>query len=148
MLNEMTVSQIVTQSLFVRDFLRWASLFLFTVFSVLLTSQTPTSIIRSPLDIWQYIQEVRDSVCDLESRLQRTKDNVEEIQSCMRSWASPMFDRKDGKKDALLSLEDRAERLDRFYSLIRSSGEKIHFLLKVGKKKKISSWLCYMSNRL
>uniref|UniRef100_A0A4W6G7A8 Dynein axonemal heavy chain 17 n=1 Tax=Lates calcarifer TaxID=8187 RepID=A0A4W6G7A8_LATCA len=80
--------------------------------------------------IWQYIQEVRDSVCDLESRLQRTKDNVEEIQGCMRSWASPMFDRKEGKKDALLSLEDRAERLDRFYSLIRSSGDKIHFLLK------------------
>lgn len=138
----MTISQIVTQSVFVRDFLRLASLFLFTVSSVFLTTQTSTSIIRSPLDIWQYIQEVRDSVCDLESRLQRTKDNVEEIQSCMRSWASPMFDRKDGKKEALLSLEDRAERLDRFYSLIRSSGEKIHFLLKVGKKKKISSWLC------
>uniref|UniRef100_A0A671VS67 Dynein axonemal heavy chain 17 n=1 Tax=Sparus aurata TaxID=8175 RepID=A0A671VS67_SPAAU len=81
-------------------------------------------------NIWQYIQEVRDSVCDLESRLQRTKDNLEEIQSCMRSWTSPMFDRKDGKKDALLILEDRAERLERFYSLIRSSGEKIHFLLK------------------
>ncbi|XP_028422796.1 dynein axonemal heavy chain 9 isoform X2 [Perca flavescens] len=80
--------------------------------------------------VWQYIQEVRDSVCDLESRLQRTKDNVEAIQSCMSSWASPMFDRKEGKKDALLSLEDRAERVDRFYSLIRSSGEKIHFLLK------------------
>lgn len=88
-----------------------------------------------PPDIWQYIQEVRDSVCDLESRLQRTKDNLEEIQSCMRSWTSPMFDRKDGKKDALLILEDRAERLERFYSLIRSSGEKIHFLLKVIKKR-------------
>ncbi|XP_029978186.1 dynein axonemal heavy chain 9 [Sphaeramia orbicularis] len=80
--------------------------------------------------IWQYIQEVRDSICDLESRLQRTKDNVEEIQTCMRSWASPIFDRKEGKKDALLSLEDRAEKLDKFYRMIRSSGEKIHFLLK------------------
>ncbi|XP_008276610.1 dynein axonemal heavy chain 9 [Stegastes partitus] len=80
--------------------------------------------------VWQYIQEVRDSVCDLESRLQRTKDNVEEIQSCMRSWANPIFDRKEGKKDALLSLEDRTERLARFYGLIKSSGEKIHFLLK------------------
>lgn len=49
-----------------------------------------------------------------------------------------MFDRKDGKKDTLLSLEDRAERLDRFYNLIRSSGQKIHFLLKVGER--ISSW--------
>ncbi|KAM9424094.1 dynein axonemal heavy chain 9 isoform 2-T2 [Pholidichthys leucotaenia] len=81
-------------------------------------------------DVWQYIQEVRDSVCDLENRHQRAKDNVEEIQSCMRSWAIPVFDRKEGKKEALLSLEDRTERLDRFYTLIRSSGEKIHFLLK------------------
>uniref|UniRef100_A0A7N6B4D8 Dynein heavy chain 9, axonemal n=1 Tax=Anabas testudineus TaxID=64144 RepID=A0A7N6B4D8_ANATE len=63
-----------------------------------------------------YIQEVRDSVCDLESRLQRTKDNVEEIQSCMRSWANPIFDRKEGKKDTLLGLEDKTERLDRFYT--------------------------------
>ncbi|KAG7239799.1 hypothetical protein INR49_028387 [Caranx melampygus] len=66
--------------------------------------------------IWQYIQELRDSVCDLDTRLQRAKDNVEEIQNCMRLWASPVFDRKEGKKDTLLSLEDRAERLDRFIS--------------------------------
>lgn len=46
-----------------------------------------------------------------------------------------MFDRKEGKKDTLLTLEDRAERLDKFYSLIRSSGEKIHFLLKVVKRR-------------
>lgn len=74
-------------------------------------------------------------VCDLDSRLQRTKDNVEEMQNCMRSWSTPVFDRKDGKKDALLSLEDRDERLDMFYSLICSSGEKIHFLLEVGIEK-------------
>ncbi|XP_037547527.1 dynein heavy chain 9, axonemal [Nematolebias whitei] len=83
--------------------------------------------------IWQYIQEVRDSVCDLENRLQRIKDNVEAIQSCMRSWVIPMFDRKENKKDALLSLEDRTERVDKFYSLVRSSGEKIHFLLKTNQ---------------
>lgn len=53
------------------------------------------------------------------------------MQSCMRSWVSPVFDRKEGKRDTLLSLDDRAERLDRFYDLIKSSGEKIHFLLKV-----------------
>lgn len=54
----------------------------------------------------------------------------------MRAWAGPVFGRNDGKRDTLLGLEDRAERLDRFYALVRSSGEKIHFLLKVGKKKK------------
>lgn len=86
--------------------------------------------------IWPYIQEVKDSVCDLASRLQRAKDNVEEMQICMRAWAMPVFDRKDGRKDALLSLEDRVESLNNFYGLIRSSGEKIHFLLQVGKNKK------------
>lgn len=100
-----------------------------------LKSPTATSLIRLPADIWQYIQGVRDSVCDLESRLQRAKDNIEEIQSCTRTWAVPVFDRREGKKDALLSLEDKAERLDGFYRLVRSSGEKIHFLLKVGRKR-------------
>ncbi|XP_053270380.1 dynein axonemal heavy chain 9-like [Pleuronectes platessa] len=80
--------------------------------------------------ISQYIQKVQSSVCDLESRLQRTKDNVNQIQSCMRSWATPMFNRKEDKKDALLNLEDRAERVESFYSLIRSSGEKMHILMK------------------
>lgn len=78
-------------------------------------------------------------MCDLESRLRRTKDNVEEIQSCMKSWASPVFERREGRKDTLLSLEDRAERLDRFYGLVRSSGEKIHFLLKVADSLVLSS---------
>nr|XP_029540762.1 LOW QUALITY PROTEIN: dynein heavy chain 9, axonemal [Oncorhynchus nerka] len=80
--------------------------------------------------IWEYIQEVRECVCDLEKRLQRTKDHVEEIQGCMRALASPLYDRREGKRDTLLSLDDRADRLERCYAQIRSSGEKIHFLLK------------------
>ncbi|CAG5911397.1 unnamed protein product [Menidia menidia] len=84
--------------------------------------------------VWLYIQDLRDSVCDLESRLQRTKDNVEQIQDCMRSWANPLFDRKEGKKDALLGLEDRTERIAKFYSRIQSSGEKIHFLLESNRE--------------
>uniref|UniRef100_A0A6Q2WZ44 Dynein axonemal heavy chain 17 n=1 Tax=Esox lucius TaxID=8010 RepID=A0A6Q2WZ44_ESOLU len=80
--------------------------------------------------IWEYIQELRDCVSDLERRFQRTKDHVEEIQDCMRAWATPLYDRREGKKDTLLSLEDRADRLERCYAQIRSSGDKIHFLLK------------------
>lgn len=81
--------------------------------------------------VWQYIQDIRDAVCDLESRLQKTKENVEEMQRYMKSWAVPMFDRKDGRKDALLCLEDRAERVERFHNVVQSSGGKIHFLLEV-----------------
>lgn len=50
---------------------------------------------------------VMDDVHDLEQRMQKAKSNVEEIQSFVRSWGSPIFKRKDGKKESLLNLEDR-----------------------------------------
>uniref|UniRef100_A0A672SY14 Dynein axonemal heavy chain 17 n=1 Tax=Sinocyclocheilus grahami TaxID=75366 RepID=A0A672SY14_SINGR len=80
--------------------------------------------------IWEYIQDIRETVYDLEQRLQRTKDNVEEIQTIMKSWTTPVFERKEGKKDTLLNLEDKTERLERTYGQIRASGTKIHLLLK------------------
>ncbi|XP_057215442.1 dynein heavy chain 9, axonemal [Triplophysa rosa] len=80
--------------------------------------------------IWEYIQDVRETVYDLEQRLQRTKNNVEEIHTIMKSWATPIFERKEGKKDALLNLDDKTERLERTYGQIRASGAKIHMLLK------------------
>lgn len=83
------------------------------------------------LGIWEYIQDVREAVHDLEMRLQRTKDNMEEIQSIMKNWTHPIFERKDGKKDTLLNLEDKHERMERIYGQIRNSGAKLHFLLKV-----------------
>ncbi|KAL2077982.1 hypothetical protein ACEWY4_025667 [Coilia grayii] len=80
--------------------------------------------------IWEYIQRVRDMVRALEGSLQRTKDNVEEIQAIMRSWVTPIFERREGKKDSLLNLEDRAERLDKCYRHMRDSGAKIHALVQ------------------
>ncbi|KAL0984038.1 hypothetical protein UPYG_G00136240 [Umbra pygmaea] len=80
--------------------------------------------------IWDYIQKMHQLVCDLETRLQRTKDHVEDIQNCMRAWATPLYDRREGKKDTLLSLDDRTDRLKKFYEQISSSGKKIDFLLK------------------
>lgn len=72
-----------------------------------------------------------DGVHDLERRTQKAKNNVEEIQSIVQSWAPPIFERKDCKKDSLLSLEDCQDRLERRYSLVRESGQKIHSLVKV-----------------
>lgn len=83
------------------------------------------------LGIWEYIQDKREMVHDLEQRLQRTKDNVEEIQTIMKSWTTPVFERKEGKKNTLLNLDDKTEHLERTYSHIRASGAKIHQLLKV-----------------
>ncbi|XP_072311900.1 dynein axonemal heavy chain 9 [Eucyclogobius newberryi] len=100
-------------------------------------------------DVWPYVQEMRDSVCDLESRLQRSKDNVEEIQRSTRLWATPLFGRREGRSDTLLVLEEQDQMVERFYDIIRSSGEKIHFLLKrnlqlLGADKSSEEWRLYV----
>ncbi|NXS46386.1 DYH9 protein, partial [Balaeniceps rex] len=80
--------------------------------------------------IWDHISVVMDGVHDLEQRIQKAKNNVEEIQTTVQSWVSPIFERKDGKRESLLSLEDCRDRLERRYSLIRKSGQRIHSLVK------------------
>ncbi|KFV07099.1 Dynein heavy chain 9, axonemal, partial [Pterocles gutturalis] len=80
--------------------------------------------------VWDHISTVMDDVHDLEQRIQKAKTNVEEIQTIVRSWASPIFERKDGKRESLLSLEDCQNRLEKRYSLVRESGQRIHSLLK------------------
>uniref|UniRef100_A0A8C3LGS3 Dynein axonemal heavy chain 9 n=1 Tax=Chrysolophus pictus TaxID=9089 RepID=A0A8C3LGS3_CHRPC len=62
--------------------------------------------------------------------IQKAKSNVEEIQSFVRSWGSPIFERKDGKKESLLTPEDCQDRLEKRYSLVRESGLRIHLLMK------------------
>ncbi|NXJ23235.1 DYH9 protein, partial [Dicrurus megarhynchus] len=80
--------------------------------------------------VWDHVSGVMGDVCDLEQRVQRAKDNVEEIQSVVHSWGSPVFERKDSKRDSVLSLEECQERLERRYSLVRESGQRIHSLVK------------------
>ena len=65
-------------------------------------------------------------MCDLQQRLQRTKDQVEEIQACSRSWCCPLLERREGRRDALLALEERADRLERCHAHIHSCGDKMH----------------------
>ncbi|XP_064890570.1 dynein axonemal heavy chain 9 isoform X1 [Columba livia] len=80
--------------------------------------------------VWDHISMVMDDVHDLEQRIQKAKNNVEEIQTIVGSWASPIFVRRDYKTESLLSLEDCQDRLERRYSLVRESGQRIHLLVK------------------
>ncbi|KAK2528615.1 hypothetical protein Q9233_007586 [Columba guinea] len=82
------------------------------------------------LGVWDHISMVMDDVHDLEQRIQKAKNNVEEIQTIVGSWASPIFVRRDCKTESLLSLEDCQDRLERRYSLVRESGQRIHLLVK------------------
>jgi len=76
--------------------------------------------------------ETRDRVHDLESRLQKSKDNIEQIQKIMSTWMkTALFDRTEEKGSTLLSLKDRDDRTRRRYEEIEQAGIKIHDLLKV-----------------
>ena len=82
--------------------------------------------------LWEYIQETRDMVRDLEVRVQKTKDNVEELQNIMATWSkTPLFERKEGKSEPMLNLDDRPDRLKKRYNDINAKGETIHAKLKV-----------------
>jgi phage shock protein A len=70
--------------------------------------------------VWEYIQKTRDQVIDLESRVQKAKDNVEEIKNLMSTWSkTPLFERKEEKYETVLNLDDRKERLEKRYTNIK-----------------------------
>ncbi|KAI7806173.1 dynein axonemal heavy chain 11 [Triplophysa rosa] len=80
---------------------------------------------------WDYICILKDTIYQLERRLQKTKDNAEVMKVLMNGWSKQtMFCRKDNKKDTLLQLEDRAARVAKMYNNLRKDGETIHKLLQ------------------
>ncbi|XP_022380343.1 dynein heavy chain 9, axonemal [Enhydra lutris kenyoni] len=80
--------------------------------------------------IWDYVIQITNGIHDLKQRIQKAKDNVEEIQNIMKTWVSPIFKRKDGKKECLLSMDDQHDRMEKYYHLIKESGLKIHALVQ------------------
>ncbi|MGH0148390.1 UNVERIFIED_CONTAM: hypothetical protein FKN15_039512 [Acipenser sinensis] len=80
---------------------------------------------------WEYVINMKDTVHDLERRVQRAKDNMETIQVMMSSWSEhALFSRKENKTDTLLSLEDKNDRVAKRYKVIQESGERIHKLIE------------------
>ena len=89
-------------------------------------------LILDSVGIWEYIQSTRDQVIDLETRVQKAKNNVDEIVKLMSTWSkAPLFTRKEEKNDTLLNLTDREERLNKRYTEIKTVGDQIHGILKV-----------------
>ncbi|KAJ3191413.1 hypothetical protein HK101_007802 [Irineochytrium annulatum] len=75
-----------------------------------------------------YIVQISNTVGNLNSILQVTKNNVNQIQKTMKDWfKSPLIDRKDGKK--LLNLEEKDVKLTTAYEMIKRDGQTIHSLV-------------------
>ncbi|XP_049878702.1 dynein beta chain, ciliary [Pectinophora gossypiella] len=82
-------------------------------------------------DLWNYLQELHTLVGNLYQRMSKIQENLKDMKSVMKVWATqPLFERKEGKKDTLLNLEDRQERTNKRYTDIVSTADRIKELLK------------------
>ena len=87
---------------------------------------------KSP-NIDDYINNIRLKVSDLETRLQKSKLNLEKIKQLMNTWqGNPLFKRFEAKS-TLLQLDDKQLRLDNRYKEIKDIGNKITDLIKENK---------------
>uniref|UniRef100_A0A2I3TJ66 Dynein axonemal heavy chain 17 n=1 Tax=Pan troglodytes TaxID=9598 RepID=A0A2I3TJ66_PANTR len=80
--------------------------------------------------VFQYIQEVREILHNLQNRMQKAKQNIAGISQAMKDWsANPLFERKDNKKEALLDLDGRIANLNKRYTAVRDAGVKIQAMV-------------------
>lgn len=85
-------------------------------------------------NISDYINDIRHKVSDLETRLQKSKQNVEKIQHIMSIWKDvPLFKRYE-IKSTLLQLDDKQARLNNRYKEIEENGKKILELVSENKQ--------------
>ncbi|KAG5897820.1 hypothetical protein JTB14_011820 [Gonioctena quinquepunctata] len=82
-------------------------------------------------DLWDYMSKLHSLVGSLQKNIQKCQDNLNEIKQILVPFArQPLFERKDGRKDTVLCIEERGERLEKRYSDIRSAAETISKLLE------------------
>lgn len=82
----------------------------------------------------EYIAELGDLVEGLWKRMKSAQSNVQKIRNILEPWTrTPLIERKDRRKDALLALEDRSEKVSKRYAEITKAAEQIHSILDENK---------------
>lgn len=62
----------------------------------------------------EYVNNLFELVSTLNKRVQKTQDNVNAIRNIISEWfKTPLFERKEGKKDSLLCLDEKSERIQK-----------------------------------
>lgn len=87
-------------------------------------------ILKNALDLWEYMVKLHDLVGNLQQHLQKSQDNLQEIKHVLIPFArQPLFERKDGKKNTVLCIEERDERINKRYNDIKNATDRIIVLL-------------------
>ncbi|CAH8640372.1 unnamed protein product [Heterobilharzia americana] len=86
-------------------------------------------------DAWDYIQKTRSKIEDLKHRVVQTQENMQQIQLIMTTWSKlPLFERKDGKRETLLGLDDREDRCSKRYTEITEAGKQVLNILQTNRE--------------
>ncbi|XP_069702004.1 dynein beta chain, ciliary-like [Periplaneta americana] len=82
-------------------------------------------------NVWSYVQQIRNLVEDLQNRVLNAQKNVDIIHGLINTWSLvPLFERKDGKKENLLFLDDRKERVSNRYREVKKVNSQIRELME------------------
>ena len=77
-----------------------------------------------------YITELGSLVDSVWRRVKSSQINVEKIKAIFEPWMkTPLIERKDRRKDSLLSLDERTEKVSKCYKEIKKAAEQIHSIL-------------------
>ena len=78
----------------------------------------------------EYITELRSLVDNVWMRVKLSQINLDKINDILAPWMkNPLIERKDRRKESLLSLDERTERVSKCYKEIKKAAEEIHSLL-------------------
>lgn len=99
-----------------------------------LISRGENELCWSTAGLLEYIAEVGDLVEGLWKRMKAAQSNVEKIGNILEPWTkTPLIERKDRRKDTLLALEDRSEKVSKRYAEVTKAAEQIHSILEENK---------------
>ncbi|NXF34737.1 DYH17 protein, partial [Nyctibius bracteatus] len=98
----------------------------------------------------EYVQEMREALSDLHTRVQKARLNVENITRLMEECsAAPLLERKDNKERALLDLDGRENTIAKRCAAMRDAGTRVWAmveenaeLFKADKSSRV--WLDYV----
>ncbi|XP_060515880.1 dynein beta chain, ciliary [Cylas formicarius] len=86
-------------------------------------------------ELWNYITNLRDLVKRVQDNLQEAQHNLNSIKDLLIPFArKPLFERKDGKRDTFLCIDDREERISKRHVEIRLATQTISTLLAANMK--------------
>ncbi|KAH0513439.1 Dynein heavy chain 11, axonemal [Microtus ochrogaster] len=101
-------------------------------------------------DFRVYMERVQVATTELELRVAQTQSNVRTIQQTMQTWAEwPLLPRREPRREAAFTLEDKGDLFAKKYKLIQEDGFKIHNLVEENRKlfradPSLDSWKIYV----